>query len=467
VKGWDGLVSSALLGTDRRPVHFEELPEDIQERLGDGGLLDAAALATVYKRAGRKPLQELGPLPAAPGEDRPLPRPVAIRRLAAMLGGFQTTALGEWLRAADARGWGVPPEHLPALADYARNRAEYRPLVIAAAGRRAAWLADLNPEWRFLHAAVVESNDPELWTHGNAIQRRSWLRGLRQHDPDAAREALSEAWPTESAATRTDFLGLLTDGLSKQDEDFLEAALEDRSKEVRRVAARLLARVPGSKYGERMAERMWSHLTVSQGVIAVDLPRRVSASMERDGITSENPEGVGKRAWWFLQIVANTPLSVMDLNWLQTPVEGCSPDVLQAAWTEAAIREGSAEWARSLLRSEASTGSRSPAELLRLLPPDEWARAVEALRATVDVAELVGGLPVPWPPSLATMILDQLAKVGTARAWARLASITARAAPADVLNHPITREPTGEEDTWRRRLVETLIFRREMYEELS
>jgi hypothetical protein len=105
--------------------------------------------------------------------------------------------------------------------------------------------------------------------------------------------------------------------------------------------------------------------------------------------------------------------------------------------------------------------------LLRLLPSEEWPRAVDVLRTTVDVAELVGGLPVPWPPSLASMILDQLSKVGTNRAWARLASITARAVPPDVLNHPITREPTGEEDTWRRRLVETLTFRREMYEELS
>lgn len=467
MKGWDGMVSSALLGTDRRPAHFEELPEPIQERLGDGGLLDAAALATVYKRAGRKPLREAEPLPAAPGEDRPLPRPVAIRRLAAMLGGFQTTALGEWLRAADARGWGVPPEHLPALADYARNRAEYRPLVITAAGRRARWLADLNPDWRFLHAAVAESNDPELWTHGNALQRRTWLGTLRRQDPEAAREALAEVWPTESAATRTDFVGLLADGLSLQDEDFLEAALDDRSKEVRRAAARLLARVPGAQYGVRMAERLHSHLTLTQGVLAVDLPKRVTQSMERDGIDSQNPEGVGKRAWWFLQIIANTPLAAMDLAWLQTPVEGCAPDVLQAGWTEAAIREGSAEWARALLRSEASTGSRSPAELLRLLPSEEWARAVDTLRSTVDVAELVGGLPVPWPVSLASMILDQLAKVGTNRAWARLASIAARAVPPDVLNHPITREPTGEEDTWRRRLVETLIFRRELHEELS
>ncbi|MEU4292979.1 DUF5691 domain-containing protein [Kribbella sp. NPDC026596] len=472
MKGWDGLVSSALLGTDRRPAHFEELPEAVQERLGDGGLLDAAALATVYKRAGRKPLRDLEPLPAAPGEDRPLPRPVAIRRLAAMLGGFQTTALGEWLRAADARGWGVPPEHLPALADHARNRAEYRPLVVAAAGRRARWLADLNPEWRFLYAAVADSNDPEPWTHGNALERRSWLRALRGRNPEAALEALTEVWPTESAATRTDFLALLADGLSLSDEDFLEAALDDRSKEVRRAAARLLARIPGSRYGERMTERLHSHLTATQGVLSVDLPRRASASMERDGIDSQNPEGIGKRAWWFLQVVANTPLSAMELSWLETPVEGCAPELLQAAWTEAAIREAAASnlataWARELLRTNASTGSRSPAELLRLLPPEEWARAVDVLRTTVDVAELVGGLPVPWPPSLASMILDQLAKVGTNRAWARLASITARAVPPDVLDHPITREPTGGEDTWRRRLVETLTFRRELYEELS
>ncbi|HEY3558206.1 MAG TPA: DUF5691 domain-containing protein [Kribbella sp.] len=473
MRGWDGLVSSVLLGTDRRPANFDELPEYVRERLGDGGLLDAAALATVYKRAGRKPLRDLVPLEPASGEDRPLPRPGAVRRLAAMLGGFQTTALGEWLRAADANGWGVPPEQLPALADYARNRAEYRPLVIAAAGRRARWLADLNPEWRFLHAAVAESNDSQMWTHGNAIQRRAWLRQLRGQDPAAAREELAEVWPTESAATRADFLGLLAVGLSLPDEEFLESALDDRSREVRRVAARLLARLPGSQYGVRMTERLHSHLAPSQGVLAVDLPRRLTQSMERDGLDSQNPEGIGKRAWWFHQIVASTPLQAMDLTWLDTPVEGCAPEVLQAAWTEAAIREAASDpeqasrWARELLRANASTGGRSPAELLRLLPPDEWASAVDVLRRTVDVAEVVGGLPVPWPAPLGTMILDQLAKVGTNRAWARLASIAARAVPPDVLDHPITREPTGDEDTWRRRLVETLTFRREMYEELT
>ncbi|HZX01577.1 DUF5691 domain-containing protein [Kribbella sp.] len=471
MKGWDGLVSSVLLGTDRRPADFDELPEYVRERLGDGGLLDAAALATVYKRAGRKPLRDLTPLEPAGGEDRPLPRSGAVRRLAAMLGGFQTAALGEWLRTADAHGWGVPPEHLPALADYARNRAEYRPLVIAAAGRRARWLAKLNPEWRFLHAADAESNDPQVWTHGNAIQRRAWLLGLRRRDPVAAREELAEVWPNESAATRADFLGLFAEGLSLADEEFLERGLDDRSREVRRVAVRLLARLPGAQYGVRMTERLHSHLVESQGVLAVDLPRSLTTSMERDGLDSQNPEGIGKRAWWFHQIVANTPLQSMDIHWLNTTVEGCAPELLQSAWTESTIRDPhlstATRWARELLLANAHTGSRNPAELLRLLPPAEWAQAVNALRAGVDVTELVGGLPVPWPATLGSMVLDQLGKVGTNRAWARLASIAARAVPPEVLDHPITRDPAGDEDTWRRRLVETLTFRREMHEELT
>lgn len=466
MRGWDGLVSSALLGTERRPPTFAELPTPIQEQLGEGGLLDAAALATLYKRAGRVPLQGPEPLDAAAGEDRPLPRPTAIRRLAAMLDGFQTAALGEWLRAAGARGWGVPPEQLPALADYARGRTEYRPLVVAAAGRRAGWLADLNPEWRFLHEAVAESNDPAVWTYGNVIQRRSWLRSLRQRDPAAALDALREVWSTEPAASRADFLGLLAAGLSLADEEFCEAALDDRSKEVRRAAAGLLARIPGSQYGERMAARVWSHLTISQGVVSVNLPTRVSAAMQRDGIDPQPREGLGKRAWWFQQVLTAAPLSIYPRDFLRLPIEGCAPEVLQVALAEAALREHSADWARVLLETNAATDNRT-VELLRILPAGEWVSAIELLRSRIDLSDLVGGLPVPWPAPLGLMVLDQLAKVGSARSWARLASIAARAVPPEVLNHPIVREPTGDEDTWRLRLVETLIFRREMYEELS
>ncbi|MEV6283217.1 DUF5691 domain-containing protein [Kribbella sp. NPDC051770] len=463
MRGWDGLVSSALLGTERRPPAFDELPPAVQEQLkDDAGLLDAAALATLYKRAGRLPLQGIEALPEAQGDDRPLPRSNAIRRLAAMLTGFQSAALGEWLRVADAKGWGIPPEHLPALADYARGRAEYRPLVVAAAGRRAAWLAELNPEWRFLHEAV--SDDPQVWTHGNALQRRAWFKRLRSSDPLAALEALREVWPSETAATRVEFLGALRTGLSAQDEEFLEQALDDRAKDVRRLAADLLASIGGSQYSQRMAERVAAYLTETQGVLAIQLPERVTKAMERDGIDPQAHPGLGRRAGWLKQLVAAAPLPSPDI--LQLPVEGVAAEVLQAAWAEAAVREQRVDWATALLLSDAATDGRT-GELLRVLPAEQWPQAIEHLRKTTDLTELVGGLPVPWPASLAQLVLDLLAKAGTHRSWARLASTAARAVPPEILNHPITRESTGEEDTWRLRLVETLNFRREMYEELS
>lgn len=470
--GWDGLVSSALLGTDRRPPTTDDLPEPVRTALGEGGLLDAAALTMLYRRAGRLPLRGVSPLPAVPGEDRPLPRPAAIRRLAAMVGGFQTAVLGEWLRVAEARGWGVPPELLPALADLARGRPEYRPLVAAAAGRRAGWLADLNPEWRFLEL-VAESNDPAIWSHGSARRRRAWLLALRRRDPAAAREALASVWSAEPAPARVDFLGILAEQLSLADEDFCEAALDDRAREVRRAAAGLLARLSGSQYGARMAERVRACLTMDgRGVLVVTLPTELDAAMRRDGVDPQPPEGVGQRAWWFRQFVAAAPLSTYvefvraPIELLRAPVEGSAPELIQVALAEAAARERSAEWARALLQTEASTGNRV-AELLRVLPSQEWAPAVDALRRRIDLADLVGGLPTPWPADLGTAVLDQLAKAGTGRAWARLASIAARAVPPEVLTHPLARASDDEEDTWRVRLVETLIFRREMYEELS
>lgn len=469
MRGWDGLVSSALLGTDRREPRFEDLPEPVRAALGKGDLLDAAALATLYRRAGRLPLRGLTPLPAVVGDDRPAPRAAAIRRLVAMLGGFQTAVLGEWLRAAEAHGWGVPPEHLPALAELARGRPQYRALVASAAGRRTAWLAGLNPEWRFLAEVVADSNDETSWSHGTTAQRRAWLTALRRRDPASALARLGAAWQTEPAGVRAEFLGILAERLTPADEEFCEAALDDRSRDVRRVAAGLLARIPGSRYSERMATRVRRCLAVSEGALVVTLPTRVEAAMLRDGVDPQPQQAIGKRAWWFRQLVAAAPLSTYGESaeeLLRRRIAGCDPELFHGALADAAVREQSADWARALLRTNATAGHR-PSELVRALPPAEWAAAVTALQGKRDLAEIVGGLPVPWPVELAGAVLDQLARASSDRRWARLAGIASQAVPPEVLNHPITRHPTGAEDTWRLRLVETLIFRREMYEELS
>jgi hypothetical protein len=77
-------------------------------------------------------------------------------------------------------------------------------------------------------------------------------------------------------------------------------------------------------------------------------------------------------------------------------------------------------------------------------------------------------LPAPWPADLGGYVLDRLAAHRDERAVAHVADIAARAVPAECLNHPLTSaELDYDASPWRRRLVDTLIFRKEMYEELS
>lgn len=85
---WEELVTSALLGTDRRPP---ALPKTVA---GDApvALLDAAALHTVRRRAGLRPGPAApAPEPAPADTRRPLPEP-ARHRLAQLLAGRAAAA---------------------------------------------------------------------------------------------------------------------------------------------------------------------------------------------------------------------------------------------------------------------------------------------------------------------------------------------------------------------------------------
>ncbi|MFD7946331.1 hypothetical protein ACFV5K_25865, partial [Streptomyces sp. NPDC059744] len=72
---WEELVTSALLGTDRRPLASGAGPGPI-------ALLDAAALHTVRRRAGLRPAAAAARPGTAPADPRPPLPPAARRRLA-------------------------------------------------------------------------------------------------------------------------------------------------------------------------------------------------------------------------------------------------------------------------------------------------------------------------------------------------------------------------------------------------
>ncbi|MEU0138073.1 DUF5691 domain-containing protein [Streptomyces sp. NPDC006296] len=447
---WEDLVTSALLGTDRRPLRTED-----GALVGPAALLGTAATHTVRRRAALRPATGTA-LPApAPADLRP-PLPVAARRRLAQLladrsapsgGGRRgaapdlTELIPQWLASAGAHGYRAPAELLPALLDAARARTDLRPHVLAFAGPRGLWLAGLNPEWRFALRASSrgvrrpDTADPEavrqLWAEGLFAERVALLGTVREQDPDGARSLLASTWSSERAEDRLMFLDSLRSGLSAADEPFLEAALTDRSRNVRATAAELLSALPGSALARRMADRATTCVnpdrTGGAVSIAVEAPHQCDAAMLRDGVVPGPPSGRGERSWWLGQLVEATPLGVWRERFgsrtahelVALPVADGWAGELHAAWCRAAVRQHDPDWARALLGTPSippadGPGTASLAErskLLAALPPSEralWVADFIAAHGLSEAFQLLGVCSVPWDAPLGRSVVDAL-----------------------------------------------------------
>ncbi|MEU5752555.1 DUF5691 domain-containing protein [Streptomyces sp. NPDC047829] len=448
---WEELVTAALLGTDRRTP-----PGCPPGAHAPTALLDAAAAETVRRRAGLRPAHAGRRPEAAPADHRPPLPAAAARRLAMLLtdrpgtagGGRRGTApdlmelLPQWLAAANARGFAPPPEALPALLDAARGRTDVRPAALAFAGTRGLWLARLNPDWRFALRATPGGGTAlpgpdaadqvrRLWEEGLFAERVALLTALRSRDPAGARELLASTWPTERAEDRLMFLDSLRSGLAPADEPFLEAALADRSRNVRATAAELLSALPDSALAARMAARAVTCVFLDRAVeppaITVEAPHECDPGMERDGVVARPPSGRGERSWWLGQLVEAAPLGAWTSRFggrspeeiVALPVTDDWRSDLHAAWCRAAVRQRNGTWARALLGAPTAPEAGGPgavslaerAKLLGTLGAGERAEWVAGFIATHGLSEafqLLGICGVPWTPPLGRAVVDAL-----------------------------------------------------------
>ncbi|MFJ9919954.1 DUF5691 domain-containing protein [Streptomyces rubiginosohelvolus] len=460
---WEELVTSALLGTDRRPPapRGGPVPAD-----APAALLDAAALHTVRRRAGLLPaVPEARPEPAAP-DPRPALPEAARHRLAHLLadrsapsgGGRRGTApdltelIPQWLAIANRRGFRAPADLLPALLDAARARTDLRPQALAFAGPRGMWLAGLNPDWKFALRGSASGapqpglTDPDavarLWEEGLFAERVALLDAVRAQDPPAALTLLATTWPTERAEDRLMFLDSLRSGLGRADEPFLEQALSDRSRNVRATAAELLSALPESALAGRMAARALSCIhpdrTGAGASIAVEAPHECDADMQRDGVTAVPPTGRGERSWWLGQLVEATPLGVWEERFggrpadeiVALPVADDWADELHTAWCRAAVRQRNPRWSRALLGRPSEPVASGPgtasiaerSKLLAILDEGErasWVAEFIAAHGLSEAFQLLGVCTVPWAGPLGRAVVDALdiARDGGSYPW--------------------------------------------------
>jgi hypothetical protein len=426
---WAGLVSAAVLGSGRAavPVAGQLAGRGLDHEEDQTRLLHYAAAMSRARRAGfRAPEAAARPAPAPAERDhRPAVPLAAEQRLAGLLAAGQYDLAAEWL--AHLAGRRPPDVLLPALLTVAAGRPGLRARLLPSLGPLAGWLAGFNEEWAWARTAVAERGDIDpaglsrAWQTGGAEERRALLSRLRSADPATGRDLVASTWASDPYRDRAAFIAMLVDGLSDADEALAEVALADRRAEVRQAAADLLARLPGSRYSRRAAERAAAVVQVDQAGLRRRLrlfvPDPATDQPPGDGTGGPAPHGAGAQAWLLTRLVAAAPagfwaghtgLDPAGLLVLADRTDWSGP--LRAGWTAAAIRDADFAWLLALLDAPPPgrlSAARAQEHGLRLFDALPRAAAEQWLLANPDNPLLWAALERlagPWSARLSDQV---------------------------------------------------------------
>lgn len=503
------LRTQAMLGTERageevrargalgdafRAVDATVGAEGPDERAA--ALLSRIALASAYTLAGAEPPSSRPCDTAAVGPDtRPRLNARAQRHLAQLLRDVPyTDVLPAWLEAAAAAGVGPPARALPALLDAASRQPGIARTVMTVTGARGRWLARQNPAWNRLAEDDAGDGppDPDQLAHASHAERVAAMRTWRALDPAAARRWLETALDAERARERAGLVATLEVGLGPSDEPLLEARLDDRAKDVRALACRLLARLPKSALVQRMEARAASHVSwyvQPEGFaeIVVQLPRKLHEDARRDGVSELAIRGTGRRATWLRRFLEVVPPERWSERWAATPAQIVQAaahsdwaDLILGAFGDACALHPSPDWAIALLTERLTYEP----NLWAQLPLDQaepllgrWltrqGRTGSPARALAEVGRLGGDWSPKFSRAVATSIRASVERAeapshGLMRDLLRACSMRMSPAAHDAVRDQLlgSLEPNPWTPSFER-LVQVLGFRAAMLLELD
>lgn len=303
-------------------------------------------------------------------------------------------------------GAALPHALLPRALTAGQRNAALRDALALALGARGAWLAALNPDWRYAAGGASDGDDPErVWQEGSFAQRLALLRAIRASDPARAREMLRAQLGELPAKERFELVAVLGDHLGADDAPVLEALLKDRARDVRQTAASLLALIPESAHAQRLAAWLAPLVTVKRGLMSttwrVDAPADADPAWAAATIDAARPQhdGLGERAWWLYQLVRLVPLSWWTRHTRMSANElvawaGKSDwkGALHRGWLER-LRDGDADWIVAMLDAKNGLFKAQRAALLARLPAGErerhWPTSLAELAKTGALADVV------------------------------------------------------------------------------
>ena len=371
------LITSALIGNPE--------PE----------LLDHAARQAAVHRASVR-TRDLPVPAAAPQQESAQPPETFITTVNAVLARppvMRFPILAEALTLLAEAGLVLPTRLIVPLLEVADNNRHIASTLPAVLGSRGRWLAGLGGTW--LRSWAVTEPDPLDWDEGTLPERVAWLRHVRATDAAAGR-ALVEQTRKEKAADRARFVAALEVGLGSDDEELLEGFLRDRSGEVGRTAAGLVARLEGSAYLARAIELArrcfaWAEKprkgllgklrAPKRSIVAVEPPEKdLAADFHAEVALMSTAKGPAGRVQRLVEVIppkcwVELGFSVRELA--PGALLGDEPVPLLPALTGAVLRWGDADAARELLVEHPD-----PALALLLPPEARDTFLADSIRAT-------------------------------------------------------------------------------------
>jgi hypothetical protein len=437
------LADQLLLGTERRPPTTPDLPPALAELFAAGdaptdetGLLRVAGATALCAEAGFVPAAGGAASAPAEAETGPVADPALVPVLRGILEAGPDSLRFEALALLAHHGHVLPPRLLPRALALAARSAPLRPALGPVLGARGRWLARLNDDWAYAAGADEGAPDDALWHHGTTAQRHAFLAALGGREPEQARQLLQEGFADLDARERAALLDVLATGLGPADEDFLQPALGDRSKEVRQAAAGLLSRLPASGYVARMAARVAACLRqerkLFRQVWLLDPPGTFAADWKADAIEDKRSKGesLGERAWWLYQLSRALPLAWWPSHTGMTPAELVKwasasdwAEALLRAWNDALRRQPDPAWAMAFLAGTLPKGIVVDTfELIAYLPAAEreriWLRMLNDSASPVSQGDLVNRIVhllsfgrAEMSEGFARRMLDELRKI--------------------------------------------------------
>lgn len=434
-------------------------------------LLTAAAL-DVYRRAGMRPTRiDILPEPAL--DDRRPACSMAVRKILGEMLGAHRELLREAFQLIDRAGQRLGPAQLIACLNL--QEPELRAAVRPVLDERGRWLARQRQEWSWAADAALTAATPvetlkQTFEEGTIADRVDALSRMRASDPAIARQWIAATWKSESLDYRIRLLAAFDIALGPDDASWLEdTALKDRGASVRARVALLLARLPESEFAARAIARaepllaweppqapsersLWNRVkamatgaersadAAAAGTLLVSPPTAPDPTWEADGLSLKGPKGQGERAWWLSELLALVPPSHWSRRFNAAPADLVRAawqtewgSAIAAGWSRAAVQAAAgadtAEWITALWdgwltakidkdhRFEAAQRQDLMAILFEQLPSlDAEARLIANLHdPQSDVVQFSPTMAlrrmVPWPPQLATAVLDALLRV--------------------------------------------------------